>query len=208
MARRNLIRCNNFPYHVTIRCNNREWFSINLDKVWKMSLDALKDANDRVSISLHAFVLMNNHYHLFLTTPNSNLDKFMYEFNSRLSKKIRGETGRINRIFGDRYKWSVIYDSKYYATVLRYVYQNPLKANIVSRCEYYLYSTLFYIFNKKRFPIHIHSDFFEKVDELIVFVNNEAEASETSGSIRKALHHTVFNITSRKPKRMGCQEAK
>ena len=40
---------------------------------------------------------MNNHYHLVITTPLSNVDKFMEFFNQQLGRKIARDAGRINR---------------------------------------------------------------------------------------------------------------
>ena len=83
MPRKNLIRCNNLPYHVTSRANNKEWFALPMDQVWKICQDCLKAAFDLHKVEIIAFVLMNNHYHLILRTPDANLDQFMYEFNKR-----------------------------------------------------------------------------------------------------------------------------
>jgi putative transposase len=156
MPRKNLIRTHLYPYHVTIRCNNREWFELPINDVWKICLAAFEHANQRHSVKLQAFVLMSNHYHALIWTPLLNLDLFMFEFNSFISKAIRQRTKRINRIFGDRYKWCLVDQQSYYLSVLRYVYQNPLKVGLVQYCHEYIYSTLHSIIHDKEFPIDLY----------------------------------------------------
>lgn len=148
MPRKNLIRSQIHPYHVTTRSNNKEWFTLSMPQMWKICLDGLKRANERHPVKIHAFVLMQNHYHLMLTTPDANVDKFMYELNYHISRTVRIRTKRINHVFGQRYKWSLIETRGYHLNVIRYVYQNPLKKNLAIRCEDYPYSTLFYYVRK------------------------------------------------------------
>lgn len=156
MPRQKLIRTNEYPYHVTIRCNNKEWFDLPLEVVWSICLRAFRRAVKIHHVKLQAFVLMSNHYHMMIWTPDSNLDKFMFEFNRYLSFEIRDATGRINRIFGDRYKWTLIDSESYYNSVLRYIYQNPLKARVVEKCEDYPFSTLHYLVKDILFSVELY----------------------------------------------------
>ena len=105
MPRKKLIRSKTLPYHVTARSNNKEWFQLPLNQVWELSKESLKEASEVHPVELISFVLMSNHYHMLLTTPQGNLDGFIYEFNKRLALKIKAKSGQINRIFGGRYKW-------------------------------------------------------------------------------------------------------
>ncbi len=140
MPRRNLIRTKLFPYHVTTRSNNKEWFYIPIDEVWRYCRELLKEGEKEFKVEIEGFVLMSNHYHMCLFTPEENLDKFMRFFNKGLSEKISRHAGRINRIFGAPYNWTLIRNEQYYYNVLRYIYQNPLRAGVVKRCEDYPYS--------------------------------------------------------------------
>ena len=74
MGRKNLIRQNEFPYHVTIRTCNKNWFLIPMYQMWDICYDCLKLSLEKIPVNIHSFVLMNNHYHLLLTTPDSNID--------------------------------------------------------------------------------------------------------------------------------------
>ena len=75
MPRKKIIRTNEFPYHVTARTNNQEWFKLSLDEVWSIFERVLSKVQLRYSIEIYQFVLMSNHYHLLLSTPEANIDK-------------------------------------------------------------------------------------------------------------------------------------
>lgn len=79
---------------------------------------------------------------MHVSTPNLNLSEFLCYFQRELSKAINRNTKRINHVFGGRYKWSLITSGEYFYHVYRYIYQNPLRANIVTSAEDYSYSTV------------------------------------------------------------------
>src|SRR5690554_1656328 len=115
MPRKRLIRSSRCPYHVVTRSHNKEWFPLEIRLVWEICLDSLARAHKRHPIELISFVLMSNHYHLMLRTPDENLDKVMYEFNKYISLEIRKRAGKINQVFGGRYKWCLIQSNRYLA---------------------------------------------------------------------------------------------
>jgi len=142
LARAKLIRTDSYPYHITSRSNNKEWFYIPIEDVWNYSVELLDESKKRFSIQVDAFVLMSNHYHLCVHTPKANIDSFMQYFNKNLGLKISRHAGRVNRIFGAPYKWNLIKVEGYYLHVIRYIYQNPLRASMVKCCLDYPYSDI------------------------------------------------------------------
>ena len=142
MPRKPLIRSSEHYYHVTARSNNKEWFYIPSEDVWYYARKYLQEGQKKFGVEVQAFVLMCNHYHMLILTPKANLDKFMQYFNRNLGRSIARHAGRINRIFGASYKWNLILSESYYRNVLRYIYQNPLRAQLVVRCQDYPYSDL------------------------------------------------------------------
>ena len=77
MGRRNLIRTNLFPYHIVSRVRNKDWYDLPIHRVWKIYMDSFKDSIQRHPVNILAFVLMNNHFHLLIQTPDSNINQFM-----------------------------------------------------------------------------------------------------------------------------------
>lgn len=192
MPRKPLIRSKTLPYHVTSRTNNKEWFSLKLSEVWKIAQRTLKEASHVHPVSVVSFVLMNNHYHLILHTPEGNLDKFMYEFNKRFALEIKRRSGHINHIFGGRYKWCLIESQKYYMNCYRYVYQNPIRAGLVERCEEYPYSSLRSLVSVEPFSVPLHDSFGFK-DLYVLNWLNEAIKDEDKEDLRKKLARSVLS---------------
>lgn len=178
MPRKPLIRCNSNPYHVTSRANNREWFTLPMDEVWGICLDTFKEANFKHKIELISFVLMSNHYHMMVRTPDANLDLFMYEFNKRLAFKLRDTSTNINHLLGGRYKWCLIKNNHYLYNCYRYVYQNPLRASLASRCEEYPYSTLNCLVYNREFSIPIFDQLGFKDPYMLNWLNSDINEDE------------------------------
>jgi len=131
--------------HVTVRCNNGEFFfdlENQFDSItsWINCLPAFFD------ISIHHVLFMSNHIHL-LITPQSELigNAFSYLL-TNLSKYLNHSNQRSNHIFGNRYAPTVIKDERHLANVIRYIYQNPVRAGILQSPFDYPYSSLgFYV---------------------------------------------------------------
>jgi len=176
MPRKNLVRTDQYPYHIIIRSNNKEWFNLPMETMWNICIDSLKRANYKRPVKLESFVLMNNHYHMLLFTPNCDLDKFMHILNSTISKEIRLLTKRINRVFGDRYKWKIINSESYYQLVIRYIFQNPINAKLINKCENYPYSTLYY--QIKNIPLGLNLPCEFKSSNFLNYINTQVSADE------------------------------
>ncbi|WP_127716055.1 transposase [Halobacteriovorax sp. HLS] len=150
MPRRKLIRQNIYPYHVTTRTNNKEWFKIPLCEVWDICKQALVYSLEKEEVIIHSFVLMNNHYHLLISTPNKNIDRFMMYFNQHIGRLIKKNVNIINHKFSNRYSWSIIDKQSYLLNVYRYIYQNPVRAKIVKRIEDYPYSSIYFSSHERK----------------------------------------------------------
>lgn len=201
MGRARLIRTSQFPYHIVSRSNNKEWFCLPLKDVWQICLRGLKYAQDIAQSDVLAFVLMSNHYHLIIKTPYENIDKFMYTLNKFISHNIRLKSDRINHIFGGRYRWSIIKNEAYYYQALKYVYLNPVRANVVLKAEEYPYSTLHYFCNKKKLDFEINTEHLKRAD-FLSWVNEGLTEDQTlslkNGLRKKELKH-IKERASRKP---------
>ena len=67
-------------YHITARGNERKAvFKSKRDR--EKFLAYLETASDRYQAVIHAFCLMDNHYHLLLETPAGNLSQIMHHVN-------------------------------------------------------------------------------------------------------------------------------
>src|SRR6267378_53201 len=71
-------------YHVSSRGNRREALFVN-DADRRRFLGLVAQLPERFGLEVHAFVLMDNHYHLLVRTPQPNLSHAMRWVNVSLS---------------------------------------------------------------------------------------------------------------------------
>lgn len=131
--------------HVTVRCNNKE-FLLNPEQHHEVIFSWLNTLPYFFGIELHHVLLMTNHMHLLLTPHENNIGEGMSYFLTNLAKSLNYSLQRNNHVFGDRYRPTVIDHHEHLLNVIRYIYQNPLRANMVDQLVDYLYSSLgFYL---------------------------------------------------------------
>lgn len=198
MPRKPIERSNSNYYHVTARSNNREFFYLPILNVWDIMTNKLVELQSNHRIKISAFVLMNNHFHLLVLTPQQDIDRVMYFFMKEVTREIQKCTGRINKIFGGRYKGSMIDNYGQLVNVYKYIYRNPIEVGLSEKAEFYPYSTLFFKTQRTaRVPFRIENifppqafDSFENLDE-VSWINQKFDPAE-SASIRCGLQKTVF----------------
>src|SRR5579862_9917763 len=100
MPRKNTIKAANLPYHIWARSNNRDWFYLPTEKMWEICINQLFNVTIAYGLRVHAFTLMDNHYHLLASTPFSNLGSIMNYFMREVSREVNQTTGRTNHVFG------------------------------------------------------------------------------------------------------------
>ena len=123
-------------YHVMARGNLRQTiFHDEEDHLF--FLRTLADGCERTGWRVHAWVLMSNHYHLFLETPEPNLVAGMSWLQNAFTRRYNVRHRAWGRVFGDRYK-SVIVDGEdryHYHTLMDYIHLNPVRARLVQPNE-------------------------------------------------------------------------
>ncbi len=194
MGRINLIRTSEFSYHIVARANHKHWFGLPREQVWKIVERSIKFAYSCHPVKVEAFVLMDNHYHLLVKTPDKNIDEFMYVFNKSFSLYLRVETNMINKMFGGRYKWSLIEHPKYYMNVLKYIYRNPIAAGLCFSAEDYRYCSYYFIVNQQSFfvPLSFDKSLHEDVN-FQLWINKEPK-SKCRENLKRALHYRRFKL--------------
>lgn len=144
MGRRERIDRLGAIYHVIQRGNNKEYiFKDELDKGYIISL--LKQYKEGLQYRVLGFVLMSNHYHIMIQPLNANLQVIFHRINSSYGRYYNHKYERSGHVFQGRYKSIIVNDESYLLGLLRYIHQNPVKANMVKKIEDYKWSSdLFY----------------------------------------------------------------
>lgn len=203
MPRKPIIRSNEHFYHVTARSNNKENFFISKDSMWYFLTNELGQLQKDFNIKVGSLVLMDNHFHLLMLTPNEDIDRVMYFLMKRLTSKIQRSSGRINKIFGGRYKGCLIENHAYLLSAYKYIYRNPIAAGITDKAESYEYSTLHRYLFKKYLPFKFEPIF---LDVGLTWINNSFESDEAE-SIKRGLKKTVFEKRKIKQEAQAYQDS-
>ena len=125
MARPLRIQYENACYHVTCRGNGRQDIFLSAaDR--KSFLDLLARSIEIYQVTLVAFVLMSNHFHLIVKTPRANLQAFMRHFNISYTAFFNKRHQRSGHLYQGRYKAFLVDADSYLLEVSRYLHANPV----------------------------------------------------------------------------------
>jgi putative transposase len=131
MARSLRIQFENAYYHVTCRGNSgQEIFSNDADRL--AFLDLLERSSDVYQTEIFAYVLMSNHFHLFVKTPLGNLQEFMRHFNISYTSYHNWKHDRRGHLYQGRYKSFLVDEDNYLQEVSRYIHLNPIRVRLKS----------------------------------------------------------------------------
>ncbi len=107
-------------YHVTSRGDGREVIFLG-DEDRHRFLDVLSDLVHDFNWAVHAYCLMDNHYHLLIQTPEGNLSKGMRHLNGVYTQRLNRRHGRVGHVFQGRYKAIIVQKESYLLELARYV---------------------------------------------------------------------------------------
>ena len=79
--------------HVLSRGNGRQDIFLT-DKERRLFLSLIPELSDRFNIEVYAYLLMGNHYHLLLKTPDANLSKAMQWFGTTYTRRFNLANGQ------------------------------------------------------------------------------------------------------------------
>jgi REP element-mobilizing transposase RayT len=92
---------------------------------------ALEAACVQFDWRLHAYVVMRNHFHLALETPQPNLVEGMHWLQSTYATRFNRLRSERGHLFQGRYQALLIEDDAALARVVDYVHLNPVRAKLV-----------------------------------------------------------------------------
>ena len=113
-------------YHVMNRGNSRQNIFIS-DKDRNTFLEALSDSREIHDVSIIAYVLMSNHYHLLIRTPQANLSEFMRHFQVTYTVRFNRRHDRPGHVFQGRFKSLLVEADEYLLPLSRYIHLNPIR---------------------------------------------------------------------------------
>jgi putative transposase len=122
-------------YHIMCRGNKGgNIFADDDDR--KRFLFLLAESLGIYEVTLYAYVLMHNHFHLILQTGRSNLSEFMRRFNICYTGWFNYHHATYGHLYQGRYKSILIDADSYLLTLSRYVHLNPLRLKTTSSIDH------------------------------------------------------------------------
>ena len=130
MARRLRLQYEGARYHVINRGNYRRDVFETTGATTAFEA-VLADACERYGWRLHAHVIMRNHYHLALETPQPNLVEGMHWLQSTFATRFNRFRSERGHLFQGRYQALLVEDPAALVRVINYIHLNPVRAGIV-----------------------------------------------------------------------------
>jgi putative transposase len=187
-----ILQCE-YPYNISARCINRDWFQIPMETVWNIFCEELTFVNKKYHFQIHSFVLMNNHYHLIASTPDSNVSQCMQQFMHRTSKRLTKAGNRINQTFAGRHYKCILQHPNYFLNAYKYNYRNPVAAGVCEKVQEYAYSTLHGKLNLSDQLVPVCEDITLNFDTVgtLAWLNTAPESNKAEG-FRYGTKHQYF----------------
>jgi len=132
MARKVRIQYPGAVYHVMSRGDRREDIFLS-DRDRYRFLDTLQEACDRSGFFVLSYVLMTNHYHLLLETPEGNLVDGMRWLQGTYTIRFNLRNNHVGHVFQGRYK-AIPVDADepdYFRLLSHYIHLNPARARLL-----------------------------------------------------------------------------
>ena len=132
MARKIRIEYAGAVYHVMARGNQGQAIFAD-DEDRQMWLRTLGEACEKTGWRIHAYVMMGNHFHLLVETPEANLVAGMKWFQGAYTQRYNSRHRLFGHLFQGRYKALVVDGAagSYFEVVSTYIHLNPARAKVI-----------------------------------------------------------------------------
>ncbi len=164
---------------------------------YEFFLDLLLKLTKDYQITMHAFCLMTNHYHLLLETKQQNLSKAIQLINDKYSKYFNKKYTRSGHLWQGRYKSYPLFDDVHFWIVAKYIERNPVKAGMLKDIALYKYQSFFqWKYKTKYYELLNNSMIFDMTyDEYADYISSEMDMD-------------TIDIVYKSPKLITTQEGK
>jgi putative transposase len=132
MARLPRLTVPGLPHHVIQRGHNRQSiFADDADR--RLLLDLLDGGSRECGVAVHAYVLMDNHFHLLATPKEAGaLGALMQSIGRRYVRHFNDRQGRTGTLWEGRYRSTLIQPERYLLACMVYMDLNPVREGLVS----------------------------------------------------------------------------
>jgi len=118
----------------------------------------LGDVHERFGVQIHAYCLMDNHYHLLIHCPDGGLSAAMQRLGSLYTRHVNDRLGRDGAIFRGRFHSRIVDSDAHLLAVVRYIHRNALDLPGVGAVDEYRWSSHRTYLGHRRRPPWLHLD--------------------------------------------------
>lgn len=144
-------------YHVTGRApTGRKSFKDRTD--YRAFLNVLDSVAARFGWLIHSYALLENHYHVVVEVPHSNLSRGMRQLNGVYTQHYNRRHLGEGPVFRGRFKSIVFEKDLYLLAICRHVLLNPLRISGQASLEKYRFSSYLAMIGEVSSPDFLHRD--------------------------------------------------
>ena len=149
MPRRERVYSPTGIYHVMLRGINRNNLFLDSQDFYKMSkiLKAIAkptEINGDIKVpvcSIYAYCLMTNHIHLLISENKETISETMKRIGVAYASYFNKRYKRSGPLFEGRFRSEPVWDVEYFCTLIHYIHNNPVKAGLEKKAEWYKWSS-------------------------------------------------------------------
>ena len=178
MPRKTFIHSDIYPYHIFNRVQDKNFYQLPMDRLWKIYCDQLRILTWIYGIKIHAFLLMGNHYHLCASSAEGQIPNAIGYMQSQISRFLTNSSNTQRYRFTGRFRWKIIRSHRQYLDTVKYIYRNPAGNDSQVACEIYPWSTLHGQMGLSPLEIPISPSIYPNIyevsetDEFLFWLNN------------------------------------
>jgi len=141
MARLPRLTVPGYPHHVIQRGNNRQPVVLD-DADRRQLMDLVFEQARAHEVAVHAWVLMDNHFHLLLTPASAEgVPRMMQAVGRTYVRRFNNRHGRTGTLWEGRYKSTLVQAERHLLACMAYIELNPVRAGMVGEPRDYAWSS-------------------------------------------------------------------
>lgn len=139
MPRRERVLIEGGLYHVYNRCARGEGVLADPDEAIAL-VELLRGVKERDGLTVFAWCVMSNHFHVALRTSAVPLSRSMHFVQCSFSRAFNRRWRRTGPLWQSRYQARLVEDQRYFEQVMLYIHLNPVRAGVVDEPAEYAFS--------------------------------------------------------------------
>ena len=158
-------------YHIILKGSSGQEIFHDEEDRYKF-LDMLEKYKQKSGLEVYGWCLMSTHVHLLIKEGQEDLATTMKRIGVSFVGYYHWKYETAGHLFQDRYRSEEVENDSYLVTVIRYIHQNPVKANLVDKPQDWKWSSCLGYYGEQIYPRGL----LDKELILKIFAQDEAAA--------------------------------